>query len=547
MNDTYIYRVENHNLNSCQQMDELWRQRELCDVNLLAENADGKLVVSVPAHRLVLAANIPYFKAMLTSKMQESDQRDITLMNIDGDGLKRIVGFAYTGKLEITETSAQGILVTASLLALPEIVSACERFIGKHLGAANCLGIAEFARLHHLEALASTAEQYSSKHFSSVAINDEFLYLSVDRVEELVRNDDITIKAEEEVYEAVTRWLYHDLESRKEHAERLYHHVRFPILSSNFLKKVAQNNNLLTSLPAGKIMLQDAHDYHDNPASALYLKPKNIQPRSSVAGVLCVAGGTGDSGLSLSDVSYYTAHAKSWKPGTKMQVRRNRLAMAVYNSELYAIGGVDLMEPIPTVEKYSPLTNSWRCVASLNIARRSCTAVATNMGIFVMGGFSGSVFLKSVEFYDAKLDEWQYQQPMLHSRSDLTSVYFDQRIYAIGGQNSTGLHRSVERFDFVNRKWESIADMCTTRSNAGLCFAKLLCGGICCVLWMGRSGMPGIHVYVCIYILTPPALAYITVLVYLQLKVNHLVLMVLIILISLTLLKQFMYLLQLCI
>lgn len=467
MADTYVYCVDDHHANSCQQMDELWRQRELCDVNLLAENSAGKLVLSLPAHRVVLAANVPYFRAMLTSKMQESGQRDITLMNVDGEGLKRIVGFVYTGRLEITDTSAQGILVTASLLGLPEIVSACERFIAKHLGTANCLGIAEFARLHNLPALSAMAEKYSFKHFSSICTKEEFLSLSVERVEELVSSNDITITAEENVYEAVTRWIWHDLDSRKENAEQLYRHVRFPILANGFLTKVAQNNELLAALPAGKIMLQDAHDYHQNPASAMYLDPKKIQPRSSLAGVLCVAGGTGDSGLSLSDVSYYNAHSKAWNAGTKMQVRRNRLSLAVFKGELYAIGGVEHMEPLSTVEKYSPLTNSWRYVASLNTPRRSCTTLVTGSGIFVLGGFSGNVFLKSVEFYDSELDEWQYQQPMMQSRSELTGVFFDQRIYAIGGQNTSGLHRSVERFDFVNRRWESVADMCAARANAG--------------------------------------------------------------------------------
>lgn len=467
MTSIYVYRVDNHHLNSCRQMDELWRQREFCDVNLLVEDADGKVVVSLAAHRVVLAANIPYFKAMLTSKMQESGQRDITLMNVDGDGLKRIVIFAYTGKLEITEQSAQGILVTASLLGLPEIVSACERFIGKHLSASNCLGIAEFARLHHLQALSTLAEKYSSKHFSKVSLEDEFLAISVDRVEALVSSDDISVKAEEDVYEAVTRWLRHDLDTRKGYVDRLYRHIRFPILSHDFLKKVAQDNELLTSLPSGKIMIQDAQDYHQNPASAMYLNPKKVQPRSSVAGVLCVVGGTGDSGQSLNDISFYNAHGKVWKKGMKMQLRRNRLTLAMFKGELYAIGGVEMMVPVATVEKYSPLTNSWRYVASLNTPRRSCSALATKSGIFVVGGFSGSVYLKSIEFYDAVLDEWQYQHPMQYSRSELGTVFFDQRIYAIGGQNTEGLHRSVERFDFINRKWESVADMCVARSNGG--------------------------------------------------------------------------------
>ena len=469
---SYVHRVENHHFNSCEEMDELWRQRELCDVNLLAENADGKIVVSLPAHRVVLAANIPYFKAMLTSKMQESSQRDITLMNVDGDGLKRIVSFAYSGKLEITEHSAQGILATASLLGLPDIVAACERFMGKHLNAANCLGIAEFARLHHLEALSPSADKYSFKHFSKVSIEDEFLSISVEKVEAFVSSDEIAIKAEEEVYEAVTRWIQHDLEARKGNVDQLYRHVRFPILSHNFLSKVALKNELLASVPSGKIMLQDAQDYHLNPATALHLNPKKIQPRSSVAGVLCIAGGTGDSGQSLSDVSFFNAHKKVWKAGTKMQLRRNRLALALFHGELYAIGGVDLMEPVASVEKYSPLTNSWRNVASLNTPRRSCATITTKAGIFVLGGYSGSVFLKSVEFYDATLDEWQYQHPMQHSRSELASVFFDQRIYAIGGLNTQGQLRSVERFDFINRKWESVADMCVARANAGMSLHK---------------------------------------------------------------------------
>lgn len=474
MASNYVYSVENHHLNSCQHIDELWRRRELCDVNLLVENADGKAVVSLPTHRVVLAANIPYFKAMLTSNMQESDQRDITLRNVDGDGLKRIVNFAYTGKLEISESSAQGILVTASLLGLPEMVSACEKYMGKHLSSSNCLGIAEFSRLHHLQALSSMAEKYGVKHFSKVFTEDEYLAISVDRVEMLVASDDISIRAEEEVYEAVTRWLQHDIENRKEFAERLYGHVRFPILSLNFLKKVVQNNEILTSLPSGKIMLQDAEDYHRNPASSFYLDPKKIQPRSSVAGVICIAGGTGDSGQSVGDMHFYNGHQKTWKAGARMQLRRNRLALAMFRGELYAIGGVDLMEPVSTVEKYSPLTNSWRYVASMNTPRRSCSAVATKAGIFVLGGFSGGVYLKSVEFYDASLDEWQYQQPMQYSRSELATVFFDQRIYAIGGQNTVGLHQSVERFDFINRRWESIADMCVPRSNAGLSHECLL-------------------------------------------------------------------------
>ena len=151
-----------------------------------------------------------------------------------------------------------------------------------------------------------------------------------------------------------------------------------------------------------------------------------------------------------------------------MLQHRSRLAIALFQGELYAIGGADFADSLSSVEKYSPTTNCWGNVAALNTPRRSCAAVVTPRGIFVLGGYSGSVYLKSVELYDSELDEWSYQLPMTESRSELCAVFFDQRIYAIGGYNSSGQLKSVERFDLINRKWEKVADMCAPRANAGI-------------------------------------------------------------------------------
>ena len=465
----FIYREEDHYQNYCAQVEELWRGRQLCDINLIVENTDGKPIVSVPAHRVILAANIPYFKAMLTSEMQESSQREVTLRNVDDDGLKRIVSYAYTGKIEITEVAAQGLLVTASMVGLPLIVQACENFMAKHVSPANCLGLEVFARLHELNDLSTIANNFSMNHFTAVSKEEEFLGISVEAIENFVESDKININSEEDVYEAVTRWIHSNPDERKQYSDRLYKHVRFPILSLNWLNIVKQNP-LITESSAGKIMLQEAFDYHENPASViLFSSPKKIQPRSSVMGVLCVVGGAGDSGESLNEVTFFSPHEQHWRSGTKMQCHRSRLALALFQGELYAIGGCDVSDSLASVEKYSPSSNCWMRVASLNAARRSCAAVVTKGGIYAIGGCSGSVFLKSVERYDAELDEWTYQPAMIESRSELAAVFFDQRLYAIGGFNSQSQHlRSVERFDLINRKWEKIADMYAPRANAGM-------------------------------------------------------------------------------
>jgi len=461
---------EEHYQNLCHSIGVLWRQRALCDVHLIVEDIDGKPRISLPAHKVVLAAVVPYFKAMFTSDMQESSQKEVSLKGVDEVGLKAVISYIYSGKVEITESSVQGILSTASFLGLQDIVESCAMFMMSHLSPANCLGVRDFSRLFNLEDLRQAADTYSHQKFMQMWKEEEFLNLSVEDLEAFVSNDQISVESEEDIYNAVTKWINcsKDGLNRMEYAERLYNHVRFPVLDKNYLTSVVQHNELITSHPATKVMLKDAIEYHNNPASIiLFSNPKKTQPRSSMMGVICVVGGVGDAGESLTDVTFFSPHEQQWKAGIRLMQHRSRLALALFRGELYAIGGCDVTESLSSVEKYSPITGMWEKVASLRTARRSCAAVVTRFGIFVMGGFSGSVFLHSMELYNPTLNEWSYQTPMIEARSDLCSAFFDQRIYAIGGVNSASQLRSVERFDLINKKWEVVADMAVPRANAG--------------------------------------------------------------------------------
>ena len=468
---------EQHYQNTCDNVGELWKQRALCDVNLVLEDVEGNPRLSIPAHKVILAACVPYFRAMFASGMQESTRDEVRMKGMDEIGLKAIIGYVYSGRIELMEGTVQGILSTASLLGLQNIVDASARFMTKHLSPSNCLGVRNFSTLFNLDSLVSAADKYAQRNFAEVVREDEWISLSVEQVESFVASEQISVESEEVIYNAVTKWINHDKVSEEEDenagarvqfVERLYNHVRFPILDLNLLKGVVLHNQLITSNPAAVLMVKEALRYHENPASIiLFSNPKKTQPRSSMMGVICVVGGAGEAGESLVDVTFFNPHEKQWKSGTKMLQHRSRLALALFGGELYAIGGADVRDSLATVEKYSPVTNEWEMVAPLKTARKSCAAVVTRFGIYVLGGFSGSVFLHSVELYNPQLDEWSYQIPMLEARSDLCAVFFDQRIYAIGGSNSTSQLRSVERFDLINRKWEVIADMYAPRANAG--------------------------------------------------------------------------------
>ena len=77
-------------------MENMRREGKLCDVNIIVGGH------TLQGHRLVLAANIPYFGAMFTHDMAESRQPNITMHDIDPTAAESLVDFAYTGRVTIS-------------------------------------------------------------------------------------------------------------------------------------------------------------------------------------------------------------------------------------------------------------------------------------------------------------------------------------------------------------------------------------------------------------------------------------------------------------
>ena len=455
-----VFIEENHDTRCFHEMAQLWYDKKFCDVHLMVVDTFGTTTAAILAHRIVLASVIPYFKAMF----EEANGTGVTLQDHKVAPVKTLVEYAYTGKVTITYETAKDVLISAEKFGLTDIVNFCAQFIGRNLSPENCLGIREFASEQALHDLHELAKTYAIQNFSAVSRGQEFIHLSEKKVEELIRSDDIHVDIEEDVYHALTLWIFHDEETRQQHADILYNHVRFPLMSEKFLNEVASTNQYLQT-PKGRLYIKDAYEYRKNPGMIIFSDPKKTQPRRAIQGVICIVGGVNDS--SLNDVTLFNPHDNEWKEGPKMHYRRSRLGVALLQGELYAVGGYDLGYSLATCEKYCPGENSWREIASLDTPRRSLALVAMGKRLFALGGYTGSVYLKSVEIYNPGTDEWSPGPPMLEPRSELSAVFLDERIYAIGGNNSSGHLNSVERFDVLNRRWESVAPMIAPKTGAG--------------------------------------------------------------------------------
>lgn len=73
------------------------------------------------------------------------------------------------------------------------VQKACCRFLEQQLDPSNCLGIRLFAETHSCEELRCAAEKYILKHFVYLVESEEFLALSSDAVESLIKRDNLTV------------------------------------------------------------------------------------------------------------------------------------------------------------------------------------------------------------------------------------------------------------------------------------------------------------------------------------------------------------------
>ena len=386
---------KDHARHLLERMESLRRDRQLCDVVLKVGSRE------IPAHRLVLSACSRYFRAMFTNQMLESKQLCITLSDVDEGSMEEIVDFAYTGRISIHEDNVQHVLKASSILQLSEIVAACCAFLKGQLHATNCLGIATFAQAHGCTSLGDRAMEYVQDNFSEVVEGEEFLQLSLENILALLGSDLIQVTSEESVFEAMYKWLLHDLPSRRQqHALSLLRCIRLPLLPPLYLSDVVYSKEILKQDPACMQEIVDALVYVSVKEKRPHLLKGrvNCKPRKSMLGTMFVVGGI-DTGRSKMSIEAFDARKESWVllGDPQLMFKRLQFGVAVLDSHVYVVGGRNGLQTLNTVDCFNPLTNSWISVPPM-CSYRHGVSVATLCGpLYAVGGHDGWSYLSSVE------------------------------------------------------------------------------------------------------------------------------------------------------
>ncbi|XP_058059485.1 kelch-like ECH-associated protein 1B [Anopheles bellator] len=464
------------------------------------------------AHKVVLSAASPYFKAMFTGGLKECEMTRVKLQGVCPTAMARILFFMYTGHIRVTELTVCQLLPAATMFQVPNVIDACCEFLERQLDPTNAIGIANFAEQHGCETLRQKANQFIERNFTQICREEEFLQLSMIQLICLIRKDELNVQGERDVYDAVLKWVKYDEENRYPRMEHILSAVRCQLLTPSFLKEQMKNCEVLRKAPGCREYLAKIFQdltLHKRPAvrerkpnttrmifvAGGYYKhsldmlegynvddkvwltlPKLTVPRSGLGaaflkGTFYAVGGRNNSPGSSYDsdwVDRYNPVTETWRPCSPMSVPRNRVGVVVMDELLYAVGGSSGSDYHNTVEYYDPETDRWTLVQPMQAKRLGVGVAVVNRLLYAFGGFDGKTRLASVECYHPENNAWTPVPPMCYGRSGAGVAALHQYIYVVGGFDGTRQLASVERYDTEQQCWEMVAPVRIARSALSL-------------------------------------------------------------------------------
>ncbi|CAF1171740.1 unnamed protein product, partial [Didymodactylos carnosus] len=231
-NRLYSIKHEHGQLKMFTQMNE-YRLRDLfTDVTLKINDQN------IRAHKVVLSAGSSYFASMFDSPLIESklDEIDMTKTIPCPMALNWIIDFIYNSSISLNDKNVLPLLTCSFCLQLDSLSNMCISYLADQLHSSNCVGVLLYAKQYQCEQLETIAQNYVYNHFEDVVRNEEFLNLTASDLYNMIRDDNVKVKCESIIYNAVMQWVRHDPIKRRSELEGLLPCVRLCFLPPSFLE-----------------------------------------------------------------------------------------------------------------------------------------------------------------------------------------------------------------------------------------------------------------------------------------------------------------------
>lgn len=242
--------------------------------------SDISLVVGLeklPAHRMVLCAWSDTFRSMLENKdWAESSLHDLPIHLDDPEDqlhFKNMLRYMYTGSIDFVSGDNIIPLIRLSdyygILSLKEI---CGDLLGEQINEDNLFFLLDIVEQFDCRRLNAHCGEFLAEHFGDMwtELPERLMGLKVDTWAEMLKSNELHIRSEEELYEAVISYANQfkaEPQMRDKALTTLLPLIRFPYLRPRFLVQQVETDKSVMHLPIVHSLLYEAYRFRMYPAA----------------------------------------------------------------------------------------------------------------------------------------------------------------------------------------------------------------------------------------------------------------------------------------
>ena len=464
------------------------------DVTITAGNE------SIPANRLILSCYSVYFEKMFKSNMRERYENVIKIEAIEGQSLKTLVDYIYSGSIDINNENVMSLLSGADYLQLDDVKQFCFDILQTTITPNTAFSILEAASLYKNDDLKNHAQRYISTNLNEVAQTDAFKSFLKAQIIEFISNLDHNKAKSTSVYQAIITWIYHRKKRKVEFPELFkmvnLNSMGMKVLEETVLEEKLVENSLICqklALKAYRMLLSqqkmetsetkllsvggtwtqskvmvvfDLLDEKPKPEFPDMMQGLEYHSSLKLKDYLYAIGGQVN-GMDTNNVcrlNLKNQHSK-WEQVASMNGKRSMMGAAVYKDTMVVCGGED--GKLKSTEAYLTKSDEWKALSLMNQGRYDHSVVVCDEFLYALGGYFSTDYLSSAEKLENLIGDWKHVKEMQTPRRHLAAVYCDGAIYAIGGTSGEGQNKrlkTVEKYDFAANQWDYVKNMDSPRT-----------------------------------------------------------------------------------
>ena len=139
------------------------------------------------------------------------------------------------------------------------------------------------------------------------------------------------------------------------------------------------------------------------------------------------------------DTECWLKIGRRWTPGAPLNRMRVSACSAVFEGELWLIGGEAGLEPeLASCDIYNPQRNTWRTGPAMLRGRSAAVCGVVDGALVVAGGFAGMHYLDHAEAYRSATG-WTALPPMPTATCQATGCVLNGRLFVVGGDSTNEL------------------------------------------------------------------------------------------------------------